>query len=435
MKSIIVWKLTVLAKWTLKKYKPEIIAITGSVGKTTTKDAIYQVLRDTTDVRRSEKSFNSEIGLPLTILGLPNGYSNPLTWLTNLLRGLMLVIGNTKYPKLLVLEVGADHPGDIKKVGKWVHPDIAVITRLPETPVHVEYFSSPEEVRKEKAELVRALKKDGVFIANADDSHVLDLRPLTKARCITYGFGEKADVRGSMPTVSYGASEGQNKPLGMEFTVTYQGESMPIFLKGVLGVQPATSALAAVAVGVARGVPLVEIAANIRRIELPRGRMRLIAGKQGATLIDDSYNSSPVALEAALHTLRDLKGGRKIAALGDMLELGEHSEKEHTRMGTLAAKVVDELVTVGKRAHMFATAAKAAGLSPEHIHEFDDSATAGKWLTSIVQEGDIVLAKGSQGSGKNMIRMERVVKALMKDEEEAADTLVRQEPEWLKQYK
>jgi UDP-N-acetylmuramyl pentapeptide synthase len=164
------------------------------------------------------------------------------------------------------------------------------------------------------------------------------------------------------------------------------------------------------------------------------GRMHIIEGKNGSTIIDDSYNASPVAGTAALQTLEMIKGERKIALLGDMLELGQYEEEEHRNLGNMAAKIVDELVVVGKRAQWIAEAAQAVGLSQGNIHAFATSIEAGEWLSAQISSGDIILVKGSQGSGENMIRMERAIKLLMAHPEEASKLLVRQEKEWQQQY-
>jgi len=433
MKLIIVNILTWEARKVLEKHKPFIVAVTGSVGKTGTKDAIYHVLKETMNARKSQKSFNGELGIPLTVLGLNNAWKNPLGWGWNMLKGLAFVIFPFPYPKLLVLEVGADHPGDIKRTTEWMKPDIAVLTRLPDRPVHVEYFASPEEVKKEKGELVRALGEHGVFVANGDDPAVVALNSTTRARMLTYGFGEHAQVHGSYPKINYEDHEGIKKAVGMTFFVEWQGNSIPVRLNGVLGMHPCMAALAALAVGTARGESLVIMAQSFESLETPAGRMRIISGKKGSTIIDDTYNASPVATAAALETLAAMEGGRKIAMLGDMLELGEYSEEEHRHVGMLAADIVDELIVVGTRAKWIAEAAEG-DLGAAHIHRFENSEAAGKWMAKEFEANDIVLVKGSQGSGVNMIRMERAIKCMMAHPEEAPRLLVRQEKEWLAQY-
>ncbi len=436
LKTIIVALLTWEARMVLKKYKPFIVAVTGSVGKTGTKDAIHHVLKDVIVSRKSEKSFNSEIGIPLTVLGLPNAWHNPLMWAWNILKGFTYVLLPLPYPKLLVLEIGADHPGDITRATAWVKPDIAVITRLPDRPVHVENFAHPEAVTKEKSELVRALREHGVFVGNADDLAVLKLQSLTRARMLTYGFSEGAQVRGSYMAIDYDDHGQPRKPIGMIFRVDWQGSSVPVRISGVIGEQPCMVALAALAVGIARGESLVRMAESLATLPSPPGRMSLIAGKNDSIIIDDSYNASPVAGEAALRSLATLKtkDTRIIAMLGDMLELGQYEEEEHRKLGRFAATIVDILVVVGKRATWIAEEAQTSGLNLNQIYTFDSSIDAGEWLSTQISTGDIVLAKGSQGGGKNMIRMERAVKLLMAKPEDAVNLLVRQEKEWQKQY-
>jgi UDP-N-acetylmuramoyl-tripeptide--D-alanyl-D-alanine ligase len=434
LKAGIVALLTWEAQILLKRHKPLIIAVTGSVGKTTTKDAIFHVLKDTASVRKSEKSFNSEIGIPLTILGLSNAWSNPRLWILRLKLGFWRAVFAKKYPQVLVLEIGADHPGDIARVTKWIRPDIAVITRLPERPVHVEYFSSPEEVRKEKWELARAVSPDGVLVINGDDSYLREFSQTITARVLTFGFGEHNDVTCGVPQVQYDNNTPRH-PIGMSFHVRCGDKNFPINLTGVLGTQSATAALAACAVGFARGESVERMARALETFTMPPGRMRIIQGKQNSVIIDDSYNSSPVAAEAALETLRTIDGKRKIALLGDMLELGKFAEEEHRKIGAIAGGFVNLLLLVGKRAEEWMDlGANSAGLAKEKIMTFADSEAAGKWMSKHLEEGDIILAKGSQGSGENMIRMERAVKLLMERPEDAEKLLVRQEDEWQRQY-
>lgn len=431
MVAILTWE----AKHVLRKYKPFVIAVTGSVGKTSTKDAIFEVVKGTVKARKSMKSFNSEIGVPLTVLGLENKWSSVFGWASNITQGFFMVIFPSLYPQLLVLEVGADHPGDIKRITTWLSPDITVLTRIPDLPVHVEYFSSPEEVKKEKSELVKALKSTGTFISNADDAAVMGLASLTRAHMVSYGFGETAMVRGSNPEVDYHERDDRMVPIGMKFNLDYHGEVHEVKLKGILGAHVASAALAAAAVGVARKIPLKAIVEALEVLETPRGRMRIIAGKSGSTIIDDTYNSSPVALAAALETLKGMKANHRIAVLGDMLELGKYSNTEHWDVGRALGSWVDQLVTVGQRARGIAEGAKTAGLPEGKIRTFANSKEAGEWLVSELKTGDVVLVKGSQGSGENMVRMERAVKEIMTHKEDADKFLVRQEKEWLNQYK
>ncbi len=412
------------AKIVLKKYQPKIVAITGSVGKTSTKDAIYSVMAGSFHVRKSEKSFNSEIGVPLTILGLNNAWSNPFKWLLNIYLGFKLIISKSTYPEWLVLEIGADRPGDIKKLSSWIKPDVVVITKFAKVPVHIEYFKSKEAVVAEKGNLVTALKHDGTLILNSDDEDVFAFRSKVTNKVLTYGLFGDSQIRASNYSVYYG--DKNEMPLGINFKVDYAGNSVPLTIIGSLGNNNIYASLAALAVGINLGLNLVKCSENISHHELPRGRMRLIKGINNSVIIDDTYNSSPVASTSALETLKGIKTkGRRVAVLADMMELGRHTVDSHREIGVLAATACDFLITVGLRSRTIAESAIDSGLSEKNVLQFDDSISAADYVKNIVQAGDIILIKGSQST-----RMERVVKAVMLEPDRAADLLVRQDNEW-----
>ena len=174
VKKIIIFKLTWVARGILWRYKPKIIAITGNVVKTSTKDAIYTILKSEGNVRKTEKSFNSEFGIPLTIIGEKSGWGSLFAWLRIIWVGLeKIVVYDKSYPKTLILEVGADKPNDISSVAKWLKPDVVVITRLPEVPVHIEFFPTLESLIEEKISLARHMKKEGTLLVNADDQRIV----------------------------------------------------------------------------------------------------------------------------------------------------------------------------------------------------------------------------------------------------------------------
>jgi UDP-N-acetylmuramyl pentapeptide synthase len=426
-KHIIVTLLRAQARAVLKKFKPKVVAVTGSVGKTSTKDAIYEVLARTYHVRKSMKSFNSEIGLPLTILGLGNAWSNPIGWVQNLLDGLFVIFFAKQYPEWLVLEVGADRPGDIRGLASWLAVDVAVITRLPEVPVHVEFFNSPEEVIEEKASLIDAIKKGGALLLYADDPRTKALEhrlPAPDAKILTFGFGKEADIRADH--IRMITEEGDFKwPVGMSAHITVDGVSVPVSVVGALGAHAFLPAIAAAGAGAALKMSVEDIVEGLKNYEAPQGRMRILPGLKESLIIDDTYNSSPAAVEAGLVTLGEISAKRRIAVVGDMLELGRHSVDEHKKIGALAAKAVDLLVTVGFRARDIAQGALDNGLADAKILQFEDSGKAGKELKNMITEGDAVLVKGSQS-----IRMERVVEELMLEPERAEELLVRQDQEW-----
>ncbi|MCX6715677.1 MAG: UDP-N-acetylmuramoyl-tripeptide--D-alanyl-D-alanine ligase [Candidatus Taylorbacteria bacterium] len=433
IKKILIGILTWESRLILGKYKPFVVAVTGSVGKTSTKDAIYDVLKDQAGfARKSDKSMNSEIGLPLTVIGVSNAWYDLGSWLKNILIGLKLIVSRSAYPNCLILEVGADHPGDIRKVGKWLHPDIVVITRISRTPVHVEFFRSPEEVFEEKAALVDAVKSGGTLVVFGDDERTLSLGDRVKDRnvsVVSYGLSEKMSVRGNDIKVLYdvGSAGSVGAPIGMSMKVSMGGEERTVEIRGILGETYAYPLLAAAAVGSARKIIIDSVARSLESYAAPRGRMNIIPGVNGSILIDDTYNSSPDAASAALAVLRDLQcAGSKIAVLGDMMELGKYAAGEHRRIGMEAAQSVNKLVTVGQRSRLSAEEAIKNGLPAEWVKSFDSSKEAASYLLLTVQSGDVVLVKGSQS-----VRMERITRALLREPEKAAKLLVRQENEWL----
>ncbi len=417
-KKIVVAVLTLEAKLVLRKYKPKIVAVTGSVGKTTAKDSVYTVLSSAFFVRKSEKSFNSEIGVPLSILGCQNGKNNPVIWMKNILEGLAVVLLKNHYPKWLVLEVGADKPGDIEEIAKWLRPDVVVITRFADVPAHVEFFDSPKAVAEEKKKLAKYMKKDGFLILNYDDGEVLSIKQSSNKHTTTFGFSEDADVVASNESFLY--DNGRLK--GITFKVNFGGTSLPVNLHGVLGVQHIYPALAAIAVGSTQGLNLVQMSQALSTDhETQPGRMRIVDGIKGSIIIDDSYNASPLAVEYALKTLGILEtNGRKIAVLGDMMELGDYTVAEHKKIGEMVAKTCDILVTVGVRSRDIANGALANKMNSSNIFQFEDSRKAGDYLKNFIEKDDIVLVKGSRWA----MRMERVVKRIMAHPERAKDMLV-----------
>jgi UDP-N-acetylmuramoyl-tripeptide--D-alanyl-D-alanine ligase len=421
-KDVIVAILTFEAKLLLRRTKPFIIAVTGSVGKTSAKDAIFAVLKNHKKTRKSEKSFNSEIGVPLSVLGLPNAWNNPVLWFWNVIEGLFIALFARDYPEVLVLEAGVDRPGDMAALTAWMKPDIAVITRLPDVPVHVEYFSTPEAVAEEKLELVRALKPDGVFIYNHDDAKLLAALPDVRQPSVGYSRYAPSQFTASQDEILYR----DDVPAGSQFVLSHLDERVTIKVYGSIGVQNTYTYAAAAAVAAQFDIPLSAVAESLRSHVSPVGRMRIIPGIKGSCLIDDTYNSSPIATESALQSLRELRGfKRKIAVLGDMLELGQFSTREHERMGEIAATSVDLLITIGIRSRKTAEAALMNGLSEKNILQYDDALVAGKELQQFLKPGDVVLIKGSQG-----IRAERVVEEVMAEPDRAHELLVRQDSSW-----
>ncbi|MSR76003.1 MAG: hypothetical protein EXS68_00215 [Candidatus Ryanbacteria bacterium] len=417
LRLIVLWILRAQAALIIRRHKPIIIGVTGSVGKTSAKEAIAAVLAEHFRTRKSPKSYNSELGLPLTILGLESAWNSPLGWLKNIIKGTLRVISRDEYPELLVLEMGVDRPGDFDKVLPWLKPDIGVVTMIGDMPVHVEFFDGPDAVATEKAKLIGALSEQGTAIINADDPRVFAMRKDTKGKVITYGFSRQAEVKASNVRMSLK----KGRPDGMTFKIDYQGKTMPIRVPGVVGEQSIYAFLAAAAVGLAQDLNLIEISEALLKYEHPPGRLRLLDGRNNSLILDDTYNSSPLAALAALEALSKMPALRRIAALGDMLELGKYTPEAHRMIGKRAAEVADVVIGVGVRAKFMDTG------DATEFHWFAKSAEAADFLGHFVREGDAVLIKGSQG-----VRMEKVTKALLLHSEDSHRLLVRQEDYWQK---
>lgn len=421
--------LRVLAQATLKTYKPKIIAVTGNIGKTSTKDAIFAAIATTYSARKSYKSFNSEIGVPLTILGEDNQWSNPFGWLVLFTRSALRLIVREEYPAWLVLEVGADAPGDIENITKWLKPDIAVLTQFGEVPVHIENYKNDRTlVVREKAFLPKALKKDGVFVYCGDDVDASQIAEGIMRTKVNFGFKKDNTISIHNDIFLYNTKETDKKDLaGMQYELhTQDGKVVHIERKGYLGRVYAAAGAAACAVAQVLDVDLNLLDKALSEYTPESGRMRILEGVKDSVLLDDTYNAAPKAMKHALDTLQTVDvRGKKIAILGDMLELGKHTEKVHKDIGKEVSQAAHTLITVGMRARFIAEGALNEGMNENNIFQFEDSRSAGKFAEGLIGEGDVVLVKGSQG-----IRMEKAVEELLRYPEMKEELLVRQSEEW-----
>jgi len=396
--------LKLLAVLTLKKYQPGVIGITGSAGKTSTKEAIYAVLKQERSVRRNIGNFNNELGLPLTVLGNYPEVKGIFFWPKIIIKSLgHLIFSDKNYPEVLILEMAADRPGDIRYLTEIAKPQIGIITAIGEIPVHVEFYSSPEAVAREKAHLIEVLPTNGFAILNYDDEIVYNLRSRTRAHIITYGFNEGADLH--LNNLEYRIEAG--RPAGISFKVQYGGSLVPVRLNNVFGRPQAYAAAAAMAVGLAFGINLIKISEALLDYEAPDGRMKLVNGVKDTLILDDSYNASPLSMRAALETLRSLPARRRIAVLGDMLEIGKYSTEAHQAIGELAAKVVDYLFCIGPRAKFIAESARQNSFDHKKIQVFSTSEAARKMIEREIKAGDLILVKGSR-----VIKLEKIIEEI-----------------------
>lgn len=349
----------------------KVIGVTGSVGKTTTKEIIAALLATRYRVLKNEGNLNSEIGLPLVLLDL-----------------------TTRHQRA-VLEMGMWAEGEMALLCDIARPQIGVVTMV--GPVHMERLGTIEAIAKEKGELPASLPPDGVAVLNADDERVAAMASRTRAHVMTYGLGANADVRAEDID-----PHGFN---GTRFTLVH-GDGREHVYSHLPGRALVSNMLAAAAVGIVDGLTLAEVAEALSEVR-PPARFTIVRGRNGATIIDDTYNASPASMRAALDLLAGAPA-RKIAVLGDMLELGAAEEEGHAEVGRAAAQVADVLYAVGPRGRVIGESARAAGLRDVHISEAKDGVAAS--IARDLRETDSVLVKASRG-----LALETVVQELKED--------------------
>ena len=404
IKQLLQLVLKYLAKITLWRYRPGIIGITGSVGKTSTKEAIGAVLRSERRVRVASKNFNNEFGLPLTILSEETDLSGSWFWVRIILRAILNIIRRTEYPEIIVLEYGIDHPGDMRYLLEIARPNVGVITAIGEIPVHVEFFSGPQEVAREKARLIEQLPAGGFAILNQDSHIVMDLKDRTRAHRMTFGFHRDSELRISNFTTRI---DEDGQPIGTSFKIEYAGSFVPVRLDGVFGKAQAYAAAAAASVGLIFGLNLVKISEALKAYRPPEHRFQPFRGLKDSVVIDDAYNSSPLSMAAALDTFEDFPGKRRIAILGEMREIGEFSREAHEDIGRTVAKIADILIVIGSGARFISEGALKAGFSKKNLRVFESADLALLPIQELVKKGDIVLVKASRAIG-----LEKVVQGL-----------------------
>ena len=355
-----------------RQHSVRVVGITGSVGKTTTKELAAAVLARRYATLKSEASYNNEIGLPLTLMCLTDEHER------------------------VVLEMGMYDVGEIADLARIAQPHVGVVTII--GPVHLERAGTIERIVKAKTELIEALPAapEGVAILNYDDERVRGMAQATSARVFTYGLSPEADLWADH-------IEGLGLD-GIRFQLHYSGETLHVKIP-LLGRHSVHTALRAAAVGLVEGLTWQEIIEGLRG---PSAQLRLVAvpGPKGAIILDDTYNASPASTIAALNLLDELDG-RKIAVLGDMLELGNYEQEGHEKVGMRALEVADVIVAVGPRGRIIGETALRWGMPADRVHIVEGNAEVIALLEQMVAEGDVILVKGSRG-----MQMEEIVNTL-----------------------
>lgn len=391
----------------LRRYHPMVIAIAGSVGKTATKEAIASALHSTQrTIRKTPGNFNAEMGVPATIMSGRRPPHSLIDWLSILLDGKRQAFFGGPYPSTLVLELAADHPGDLPPLLRLVSPKIGVLTSA--APEHLEYFGDEQAVIDEESQVVRMLPSEGTAVVNIDDPRIRELLPELTCRVVTFGWSQDAMVRAESVSLT---KDDRVLPDGMVAKVSLDGSTIPVAIPGVIGRHQVYPLLAAIAVGRIMGDEAMSIIQRFSTYVPPAGRMRLFHGREGSLIIDDTYNASPEAVQAALHTLHELDvPSDRIAVLGQMSELGSASAEWHDRIGREIAKLrLDHVVTVGPLAERIGRAALAAGFPATAIHHAADATAAASVVQPLLTSGTAVLIKGSRFAS----RLERAVAILL----------------------
>lgn len=406
--------LAVLVRIKLKRTKPTVIGITGSFGKTTTKEAVYEVLKRKWRVYRNLQSLNTEIGLLLAVLEQPSGFSSPFKWLKILFNACVNALIGRKYD-FWVLEYGADKPGDIKHLVSIVKPHVGIITHISCVHSDNNQFKNKEDVFEEKKRLVTCLGREGIAILNANDEFLKKLNGKLDAQ--TFWFNQKSGIY---------ADDLKNTHTGFSAIINREKQKIRAHFP-VLGTFHIASFLPALLCGVLHGISLAEGIHALQNFKLPPGRMSIIPAKYGALILDSSYNASPETVKNALEVLKDFPAKRRIAVLGNMNELGNYAEKAHCEVAESIGNWLDMLVTVGDMAKVAAETALKNGFPAARIKILSSAREAGEFLMKNgITEGDVILFKGSQ----NKVRLERAVKILMAHPQDAKTLLCRQEPAW-----
>lgn len=413
--------LRIMAQAVLRRHKPIIVGVTGSVGKSSTKEAIALVLALRFEVRKSEGNYNNELGIPLTIIDAQSGGKSLLAWMSIIVAWAKALFFDENYPEVLVLEMAVDRPGDMAYLMGFVPVRIGVMTNVSSS--HLEFFGTVSRIAREKGIILSHLPPDGVAVVCADDPLVMKSAQKSKAKICTFGLHENASIRAVNVTISKNAQDFD----GCRFKVCLDGKIIPVHLPHIIATHQVQAVLAAIAVGSTLKIQTLEMIQCLRTLRPIAGRLQLLEGLKQSVLLDDTYNASPSSLRAALRTLCELHSpGRSVAILGDMLELGHDSEREHRLVGALLREMkVDCAILVGRRMLVAYEELLKSGFSKKECFWFDTPDDAGKAARQHISAGDRILIKGSRG-----MRMEKVTEALMAHPEDAAVRLCCQSAEW-----
>jgi len=345
------------------KFNIPFVAVTGSVGKTSTKEMIYSVLSKKLNVLKTQGNFNNHIGLPLTLLNLSD------------------------IDKAAVVEMGMSGIGEISVLSKIVKPHIAVITNI--GLAHIGKLGSRQNILKAKMEIVDGMDENGIIVLNADDPMLWELKNSIKYNTIYVGYREEADIK------AYNVKVDQD--MNTSFNVKIKDKEYQ-FIISVPGFHNVYNALASIAVGLRFRIPMEDMIDAIANFKSGKMRMNVMKLSNNIKVINDTYNANPSSMEEALNVMRQMPGARKIAVLGDMLELGEWTRQAHMDIGKSVVKSsINHLITLGENSRFIAEGAAMLGMSQRKINTCNSIKEANSYLSKLIREGDVILIKGSRG--------------------------------------
>lgn len=402
----------------IRKYKPTIICITGSVGKTSTKEAVSCALSTSFRIRKTSRNYNNDFGVPITVIGGFESEEGILSLCRMLVYGLWQLYFSSKFPEVLVVEVGAGKIGEIERIAKWLKPNIVVVTNLPHFPSHLGVFGSKEMLIREKKFIVDAMNKQGKLIIDKDEANAEHFYDKSPGKIIF--FNGRKFIENSNYEITYKDVGDYTYPIGFKFDVDIEQSDKRIEFNGFLGIQNVKAIGIAVTVAEQLHCEADRILLGIQKYRPECGRLRIITEQNvDITVLDDTFNASPYAIENSVKTLLSLrKSGeqRRIAVLGDMLKLGKDAEDIHRETAIDQISKVDILVTVGNISGVW----QEYNSNRHHLNRhFKNSLNAAYYIEKIQKEGDLILFKGG-----HLTRLEKAVAYLTKCSQ---NNLVRQE--------
>jgi len=399
--------LRLMSQVVLWRHQPFVIGITGSVGKTTTKDVIVHILKKHKKIYYTKKNYNNEIGVPMTILGVNDDINSVHAVVAIVVKWIKIMFSRC-YPEILVVEMGVDRPNDMEYLTSIIQPDISVLTAI--SYAHSEFFEDIGEIVKEKQKIITNMKESGVAVVNYDEKNNCSINRFSNNRMITYGINEKATFTASDMEVCF--YECHNT--GLSFKLRYDGKVIPVRLNYIIAQHLVYSILAGLAVATELGFNMIDVIGEIADFKSSPGRMRLADGKNDSIIIDDTYNASPRAMFAAIKTLEQSPYKRKIAVLGDMRELGDISRAEHEKVSEqlIKANIRDIFLVGDEMKFAYNKLRKNHDMIVTHFNTSDEASDC---VMNYVKPGDIVLVKGSRG-----IYMENIIQKLVINDSEIA---------------